>query len=190
MIAIFIPYRNRKDHLDKLLESLNYPNISIHVLEQDNNDLFNRGKLFNIGAKEYLDKYEYLIFHDVDLIPQDADYNYKPTIPTHYSCFCEQFGYKLFDVEESEYLKSQLFGGVIAMKKKDFINYVNEIYNFLQNNLKIKHPKAVEYCGSTACVALNYLKQLLCCYMLLQILACVLWLRHNLLQLFGAALLH
>lgn len=130
MIAIFIPYRNRKDHLDKLLESLNYPNISIHVLEQDNNDLFNRGKLFNIGAKEYLDKYEYLIFHDVDLIPQDADYNYKSTIPTHYSCFCEQFGYKLFDVEESEYLKSQMFGGVIAMKKKDFIkcNGYSNIY--------------------------------------------------------------
>ena len=130
MIAIFIPYRNRKDHLDKLLESLNYPNISIHVLEQDNNDLFNRGKLFNIGAKEYLDKYEYLIFHDVDLIPQDADYNCKPTTPTHYSCFCEQFGYKLFDVEESEYLKSQMFGGVIAMKKKDFIkcNGYSNIY--------------------------------------------------------------
>jgi len=121
MIAIFIPYRDRKEHLDKLLDSLIYPKISIHILEQDNNDLFNRAKLFNIGAKEYLDKYEYLIFHDVDLIPQDANYNFKPNIPTHYSCFCEQFGYKLLDVEDSEYLKSQMFGGVIGMKKKDFI---------------------------------------------------------------------
>lgn len=121
MIGIFIPYRNRKEHLDKLLGTLNYPNISIHVLEQDNNDLFNRAKLFNIGVKEYLDKYEYFIFHDVDLIPENADYNYKPVVPTHYSCFCEQFGYKLFDVEDSNYLKSHMFGGVVAMSKKDFI---------------------------------------------------------------------
>ena len=59
-LGICIPYRNRKEHLDKLLGTLNYPNISIHVLEQDNNDLFNRAKLFNIGVKEYLDKYAQL----------------------------------------------------------------------------------------------------------------------------------
>ncbi len=122
MIGIFIPYRNRKKHLDILLDKLSkYPNISIHVLEQDNNDLFNRAKLFNIGFKEYSKKYEYFIFHDVDLIPQDEDYNYNPTVPTHYSCFCEQFNYKLFDVEKDNYLKSKMFGGVVGFKKSDFI---------------------------------------------------------------------
>ncbi len=122
MIGIFIPFRNRKKHLDILLEKLSkYPNISIHVLEQSNNDLFNRGKLFNIGFKEFADKYNYFIFHDVDLIPQDEDYNYQPVIPTHYSCFCEQFNYRLFDVDKSNYLKSKMFGGVIGIKKSDFI---------------------------------------------------------------------
>ena len=43
----------------------------------------------------------------------------------------------------------------IYKNKKEFINYINQVFNFLQNNLKIKHPKAVEYCGSTACIALN-----------------------------------
>ena len=66
----------------------------------------------------------------------------------------------------SKYLKNNLpdfflikLKSNIYKNKKDFINYVNEIYNFLQNNLKMKHPKADEYCGSTACVAVNCLDE-------------------------------
>jgi protein phosphatase 1L len=66
----------------------------------------------------------------------------------------------------SKYLKTNLpdfflikLKSNVYKNKKDFINYINEIYNFLQNNLKMKHPKAVEYCGSTACVALNCLDE-------------------------------
>ena len=134
MIGIFIPYRNRKEHLNVLLEKLNkYENISIHILEQSNNDLFNRGKLFNIGAKEYLNKYDYFIFHDVDLIPQDENYNELYNKPTHLSCFCEQFNYKLFDVDKDQsnnYLKSKMFGGVIGISKNDFkkINGYSNLY--------------------------------------------------------------
>lgn len=42
----------------------------------------------------------------------------------------------------------------LIKNKKQFVCHINEVYNFLQNNLKMKHPKAVEYCGSTACVCL------------------------------------
>jgi hypothetical protein len=145
MIGIFIPYRNRKEHLDILLDKLNkYDNISIHILEQSNNYLFNRGKLFNIGANEYLHKYDYFIFHDVDLIPQDENYNelYNDSlksdleildIPTHLSCYCEQFNYKLFDVQKDQsnnYLKSKMFGGVIGISKNNFqkINGYSNLY--------------------------------------------------------------
>jgi hypothetical protein len=123
MIGIFIPYRNRYEHLNILLEKLEkYNKIDIHILEQTNNHLFNRGKLFNIGAKEYLNKYNYFIFHDVDLIPQDEDYNINFNVPTHLSCFCEQFNYNLFDVDQSNnYLESKMFGGVIGISKKDLI---------------------------------------------------------------------
>jgi serine/threonine protein phosphatase PrpC len=44
----------------------------------------------------------------------------------------------------------------IYENKKNAITYFNYVYNFLQNKLKKDHPKAVEYCGSTACVAINY----------------------------------
>jgi serine/threonine protein phosphatase PrpC len=33
--------------------------------------------------------------------------------------------------------------------------YVNKVYDLLQDNLKMHHPRAVEYCGSTACVAIQ-----------------------------------
>lgn len=208
MIGIFIPYRNRKEHLEILLDKLSkYENISIHILEQSNNELFNRGKLFNIGANEYLDKYDYFIFHDVDLIPQDENYNelynesfksdisnntfnnsqsenpvdpgdpvdsvinellvsnrlnnIKHSYPTHLSCYCEQFNYKLFDVEKDQsnnYLKSKMFGGVIGITKNDFIKINgysnlyegwgcedNDIFNRIEQIIKTYSRKPYTY---------------------------------------------
>jgi protein phosphatase 1L len=64
----------------------------------------------------------------------------------------------------SKYLKNNLPDFFIPKIKKDiykkdtyFTDYVNEVYNYLQDNLKTKHPRASEYCGSTACVAINLL---------------------------------
>ena len=42
----------------------------------------------------------------------------------------------------------------IFIKNESMTKYVNQVYNLLQNNLKIHHPRAVEYCGSTACVVI------------------------------------
>lgn len=62
----------------------------------------------------------------------------------------------------SHYLKNNLPDFFLTKNIKDifknnkqFNKYVNEVYNLLQNNLKEKHPRAVEYCGSTACVVLQ-----------------------------------
>lgn len=64
----------------------------------------------------------------------------------------------------SKYLKTNLPNYFIPKLKKDiykkdstFTNYVNEVYNYLQTNLKNEHPRAVEYCGSTACIGINLL---------------------------------
>jgi len=40
-------------------------------------------------------------------------------------------------------------------KTKDFTKYTYNTYNSLQDNLKKLHPKAAEYCGSTACIAIH-----------------------------------
>ena len=43
----------------------------------------------------------------------------------------------------------------IFLKTYLFTRYTNYVYNLLQNNLKEKHPRAIEYCGSTACIAIH-----------------------------------
>lgn len=40
-------------------------------------------------------------------------------------------------------------------KNELFTKYTNKVYDLLQNNLKEKHPRAVEYCGSTACIGIQ-----------------------------------
>jgi protein phosphatase 1L len=62
----------------------------------------------------------------------------------------------------SHYLRNNLPGFFTTKFKKNiftkndaFTKYTNAVYDLLQNDLKEKHPRAVEYCGSTACVAIH-----------------------------------
>ena len=73
---ILIPYRNREEHLKYWIENT-YPklnkvleNLEVLIIEQSQDDkLFNRGKVLNVGFK-YYDKDEYNYFtHDVDHNP-------------------------------------------------------------------------------------------------------------------------
>lgn len=84
-LGIIVPYRNRYSHLQefkkKVIEYLNvhgYENYYLIVVEQDDAKLFNRGMLCNIGFLEAeKNKCDYVIFHDVDMIPIDVDYSYS-----------------------------------------------------------------------------------------------------------------
>jgi hypothetical protein len=50
--------------------------------------------LFNVGFKYTRSEgHTYYCFHDVDLIPIEADYS-EPTCPTHLSKFVQQYGWK------------------------------------------------------------------------------------------------
>lgn len=78
-IAVIIPYRKRSQNLLRFLAHM-HPFIykqqiyyTFYVIEQFGNDLFNRGKLLNIGYTHALQdaNYDCLIFHDVDLLPED-----------------------------------------------------------------------------------------------------------------------
>lgn len=62
----------------------------------------------------------------------------------------------------SKYLKDNLsnfflsdMNTEILKSNTKFRNYVNKTYDLLQNTLKDKHPRAVEYCGSTACIGIH-----------------------------------
>lgn len=90
-LGIIVPYRNRYEHLAEFKKSIvSYLstkdiNYEIIVVQQDDAKLFNRGMLLNIGFK-YAKKYrcDYVIFHDVDMLPVSVDYSYSD-IPLHMS---------------------------------------------------------------------------------------------------------
>ena len=90
-LGVIIPYRDRPDHLiifkKSIINYLKNKNIDFEliIVEQDDAKTFNRGKLLNIGFKHAQRlKCDYVIFHDIDMIPIDADYSYSPH-PIHLS---------------------------------------------------------------------------------------------------------
>ena len=87
---ILIPYRNRKSHLKYFLEHTVpiiqefMPNTKVIVIEQCEGKLFNRGKILNVGFKEYSDKTKYFITNDVDINPT------KLCIETYYNRYVDK----------------------------------------------------------------------------------------------------
>jgi hypothetical protein len=89
-LGIIVPYRNRYEHLQefkksiiKYLDSNSYENYVIIIVQQDDAKLFNRGMLCNIGFLEsQKQKCDYIVIHDVDMIPTDVDYSFSE-IPIH-----------------------------------------------------------------------------------------------------------
>ena len=79
-LTIVIPFRDRLAHLQQLLPILSgmllKQNVlaKILVVEQAGHDLFNRGKLLNIGMKHAAATTDYYCLHDVDAVPVEANY--------------------------------------------------------------------------------------------------------------------
>ncbi|XP_077557173.1 beta-1,4-N-acetylgalactosaminyltransferase bre-4-like [Haemaphysalis longicornis] len=127
-VAILIPYRNRSEHLrifiyniHKVLsrQQLDY---GVFVIEQVDDEGFNRGALFNVGYLESTRRYDYqcFIFHDIDLVPADDRNVYTcPKQPRHMSV---RIGYR------SGVPYMTMFGGVSALNK-DHMMLVNGYSN-------------------------------------------------------------
>ena len=76
MITILIHYRNRKEHLDSYLRSIESYNThtpyEMIVVEQEEGKPFNRGLMKNIGFMLRNPESEYVIFNDDDYIPTES----------------------------------------------------------------------------------------------------------------------
>lgn len=117
-IGIIVPYRNREKHLEKFIPEISQYlrkqriQYEIIIVDQDDNKSFNRGKLLNIGFQKAEELgCTYVAFHDVDMLPIDADYSEvdKPThIATH------------FEGEMERTLSDSYFGGVTLFPIDDF----------------------------------------------------------------------
>ena len=86
-LGIIVPYRKRPGHLRKFRQSiesyLKDQDYELIVVEQNDDLPFNRGKLLNIGFQQAIRKNcDYVVFHDIDMLPIDVDYSYSD-VPIH-----------------------------------------------------------------------------------------------------------
>ena len=132
-LGICIPYRNRKEHLDRLI-----PHLSTHLDEQGidykfyvahqvDDKLFNRGAMKNIAAKHALeDGCDYIAWHDVDMLTfEGSDYSYPEETPIHIATMLSKYSYSInYD---------QYFGGVVLFNKEHLEKtngYSNEYWDW------------------------------------------------------------
>ncbi|XP_076816302.1 beta-1,4-galactosyltransferase 4-like [Clavelina lepadiformis] len=130
-IAFIVPHRSRELHLRALLWHL-HPILQrqqlyykIYVVHQAGNLAFNKAKLMNIGYLEAMkdDVYDCVVFHDVDLLPEDDRLLYSCIdTPKHLSVAIDKYGYRL------PYIS--LFGGVTMLTKEQFhdVNGYSNMY--------------------------------------------------------------
>ena len=116
-LGICIPYRNRKEHIERLIPQLSKYLRSrkidhkFYVGHQVDDKLFNRGAMKNIAAHyAFNDGCDYVAWHDVDMLPYDekgviADYSYPTEHPTHIATRLSKYNYGL--------VYDQYFGGVV-----------------------------------------------------------------------------
>lgn len=121
-ISIIIPYRRRRNQLEKFLRE--YHNVfsslscyKIFVIEQDDHFEFNRGMLLNIGFIESLKlrrmfndcdlEFSHVIFHDLDTLPDSSS-----------GSRASEMGYWPFDIENE---KKTLFDLLQKHKQKDVV---------------------------------------------------------------------
>src|SRR5678816_4793642 len=108
--GIIIPYRDRAEHL-KISAPILKKQGHVYVIEQMDDKGFNLGKLINAGFLEFHKEFDYFVIHDVDTIPEQADYSYS-IYPTHLGTQIEKFDFKL------KY--PRFFGCVILMPNGHF----------------------------------------------------------------------
>lgn len=127
-LSIIVPYRDRQTHLDvfseQIPEYIKDIDFDIVFVEQYDEKPFNRAKLLNIGFDYTKNTSDYFCFHDIDMIPTEADYSY-PDKPYHMATNVGQFG------GSSAY--PTYYGGVNVFNKEDFIKingYSNDFWGW------------------------------------------------------------
>jgi predicted glycosyltransferase involved in capsule biosynthesis len=112
--TVVVPFREqveqkRGEQLKKFLNHFDKLGYPVLVVEQEDGKKFNRGMLLNIGAD--LVESDYVIFHDVDLIPKKAVlpyYEVFPDSPIH-----------IGKTWREKYDSETFLGGVISISQKD-----------------------------------------------------------------------
>ena len=140
-LGVCIPYRNRKEHIDKLIphlsEYLSKQGIEhkFYVGHQIDDKLFNRGGMKNIASHyAFEDGCDYVAWHDVDMLAENkddliCDYSYPTEHPIHIATRLSKYSYGLgYD---------QYFGGVVLFTKEQAYQtngYSNDYWDWGQED--------------------------------------------------------
>ena len=120
-LGIIVPYRSRETHLKKFTDAIklyfkeNKIDYELIIVEQIDDKPFNRGKLLNIGfikAKELL--CDYVVFHDIDMLPLEVDYSYS-AVPLHLAT-----NFELEYDKSKNLIFDDYFGGVTMFSVETF----------------------------------------------------------------------
>lgn len=128
-VAIIIPYRNRSQHREILLNHLHnflqrqMIKYDIYLIEPVLPITFNRGLLCNIGFTEAISRHNYtcLIFHDVDQLPLNSANRYVCDINARH--LATESSKNKFKIPYFAYI-----GGVVAIQR-DFFTQLNGFSN-------------------------------------------------------------
>ncbi len=140
-LGVCIPYRNRKEHIDRLIPHLSTKlteqgiDHTFYVGHQVDDKLFNRGSMKNIAAHvAFEDGCDYIAWHDVDMLTYDTnmpggDYSYPEEYPIHIATKLSKYGYGIgYD---------QYFGGVVLFTKEQAYStngYSNQYWDWGQED--------------------------------------------------------
>lgn len=118
-LAVVVPYRDRTDQLRVLLERTadflddQHIDYRLVVVEQEAGALFNRGKVLNIGAHLMKGWADYYCFHDVDNLPEFAEYG----CPSQPMRLVKRFS----RTERAQKLvEGYFFGAVVSIQRQQF----------------------------------------------------------------------
>lgn len=126
-LAIIVPFRDRFEellefvpHMYKFLNKQKIP-FHIFIVQQKDNNRFNRASLINVGFIYTRNDYDYIAMHDVDLLPlnDNLSYRYPNNCAFHISS----------PQTHPKYHYDTFIGGILLIKREYF-----ELVKGMSNN--------------------------------------------------------
>ncbi|XP_048001653.1 beta-1,4-galactosyltransferase 7 [Leguminivora glycinivorella] len=126
-LAVIVPFRDRFEELLEFVphmhDFLNRQGILFHifVIQQKDNNRFNRASLINVGFLHTKKDYDYIAMHDVDLLPMNDNlkYTYPAANPVHISS----------PQTHPNYHYATFIGGILLIRREQF-----ELVHGMSNN--------------------------------------------------------
>lgn len=115
-LTVVVPYRDREQHLQQLVPALSaaleaqHLNFRLLIVEQQPGELFNRGRLLNVGMHYAAPFSDYYCLHDVDAVPIAADYR-CPSQPL-------RLIHKFCNADSERCLPNHYFSGAVSICKE------------------------------------------------------------------------